>query len=112
MSELDLMSRFLQRCSYRLCREEGIDTDIEELLGAAMMMGYDFWIYDFGMMTTNIPSTVYVSLDTVSPTASTAYFVRETHFEKARGDGGGRRRRNITGLRRTSHHILLHSTFV
>lgn len=79
---------------------------------AAIMMIYDVWIYGFGMMTTNIPSTIYISLDTLSPTASTAYIVRKIHPKSHIADGGGQRRRFMTALRRTTHHILLHSTFI
>lgn len=111
ISDLELMSRFLQRCSYRLSRERKIDTDTDEFPGAAVMMGYDFWIYDLEMMTTNIPSTIYISLDTLSPTALTACYVRKTYSENVIGHSGGGRRRSITALRWMSHHILLQSTF-
>lgn len=71
MSDLELTPRFLQRYSDRLSPERGIHLYIEELLGAAIVMRYDFWIYDFAMIN-NIPSTIYISFDIVSPTASTA----------------------------------------
>ncbi len=73
MSDLELTPRFLQRYSDRHSPERGIHLYIEEPLDAAIVMRYDFWTYDFGMMINNIPSTIYISFDIVSPTASTAY---------------------------------------
>ena len=81
MGDLELLSPSLQCCSYRLTRARGIHLCVEELLDAAIMMRYDFWIYDSGMTTNNIPSTIYFSFDIVSSTAPTAFLV-ENNIQK------------------------------
>lgn len=75
MNNLELMSSPLQRCSYRLTQDTEIHSRDGGLLDAAIMMTYDFWIYDFGMMTDNIPSTCMFPFDIVSSTAPTAYLI-------------------------------------
>ncbi len=70
---------------------------VEELLGAAIIMRYDLWIYDCGLMTNNIPSIICISFDIASPTASTAISCSTTNPKKATADGG-RLLRSTTAL--------------
>ena len=71
MSDLTSMPRFLN-LSHTASPRRRNHPCVEELLGAAIIMRYDLWIYDCGLMTNNIPSNICISFDIASPTASTA----------------------------------------
>ena len=82
MNDLESISRFLHRRSYRLSRKEGASPCIEELLDAALMTRYDIQTHECGMMTNKIPSTIYISFDPKSLTADNVS-CSETNLKKA-----------------------------